>query len=59
MTFWSDHEMSVKSSAVEQLCSILIFFDRKAVQDQAILLFGDKSSRQNDQAGIFVNSFVS
>ena len=51
--------MSVKSSAVEQLCSILIFFDRKAVQDQAILLFGDKSSRQKDQAGIFVNSFVS
>jgi len=51
--------MSVKSSAVEQLCSILIFFDRKAVQDQEIFLFGDKSSRQNDQAGIFVNSFVS
>ncbi|KHT51308.1 hypothetical protein RJ41_11780 [Alteromonas marina] len=59
MTFWSDHEMSVKSSAVEQLCSILIFFDRKAVQDQAIFCIGDKNLKQNDQACIFVNSFVS
>ena len=51
--------MPVKSSAVEQLCSILIFFDRKAVQDQAFFLIGDKNLKRNDQVVIFVNTFMS
>lgn len=51
--------MSVKSSDVEQLSLILIFFDRNLVQDQAISCIGDKNLKQNDQACIFVNSFVS
>jgi len=37
------------------LAQILIFFDRKGAQDQAIFLIGDKSLKQNDQAGYFVN----
>ena len=38
---------------------ILILFDRKAIQDQAIFLIGDKSLEQNDQAVIFVNTLLS
>ena len=51
--------MSVKSSSVEQLLLILIFFDRNTVQDQAIFLVGDKNIGKNDQACIFVNRFLS
>ena len=51
--------MSVKSSAVEPLMLILILFDRKAIQDQAIFPIGDKSLEQNDQAVIFVNTLLS
>ncbi|AFV83753.1 hypothetical protein amad1_01105 [Alteromonas mediterranea DE1] len=38
---------------------ILILFDRKAIQDQAIFPIGDKSLEQNDQAVIFVNTLLS
>lgn len=51
--------MSVKSSAVEPLLLILLFFDHNLVQDQAIFSIGDKSLEHNDQARIFVNSFMS
>ena len=50
--------MVVKSSVVEHSMLILMFFDRKYVQDQAVFLIGDKSLGGNDQARIFVNSFV-
>lgn len=50
--------MPVNSSAVELSSPIFMFFDRNGTKDQAIFRIGDKSLEENDQASIFVNSFV-